>query len=342
MKQGLSLAFVYIGLVIGAGFASGREIMEYFNLPSGTDHSGIVLATFLLVAVCYLVLSRARKGNLSACDEYLSAVAGRFSGLIKLFLFVYLFCGFFTMLSGSGALLAQSYLLPEFAGILLLALVCFLVLSFDLRGIVAANVLMVPCMILGILYICISAALFGTTEVFSLRNITGGVLTSAICYVSYNTVSAPSVLVPLQKGISPAGIRIAALVGGLSLGLLVLVIWASQGIFFDALWESQLPMLKLAAMAGRLQKKVYTAVLFMAITTTAISQGFGILSNFGVKTAKERTLFAGALCLLALPFAFIDFSRLVAHLYGFFGIVGILWMVWLVIEYFWRGNPPQQ
>ena len=53
MKQGFNLAFVYIGLVIGAGFASGREIMEYFNFPSGTDHSGIILATFLLIAVCY-------------------------------------------------------------------------------------------------------------------------------------------------------------------------------------------------------------------------------------------------------------------------------------------------
>ena len=46
MKQGFYLAFVYIGLVIGAGFASGREIMEYFNLPSLSDHRGVVLATF--------------------------------------------------------------------------------------------------------------------------------------------------------------------------------------------------------------------------------------------------------------------------------------------------------
>ena len=56
MKQGLYLAFVYIGLVIGAGFASGREIMEYFNIPSGRDHSGIVLATFLLIVICYMIL----------------------------------------------------------------------------------------------------------------------------------------------------------------------------------------------------------------------------------------------------------------------------------------------
>ncbi len=338
MKQGLALAFVYIGLVIGAGFASGREIMEYFNLPSGTDHSGIVLATFLLVVVCYLILRRAYLGGITTCDGYLKAVVGRFAGGMKVFLFLYLFCGFFTMFSGSGALLAQSYMLPKWVGIFLLALICFPVLSFDLKGIVAANTFMVPCIIAGILYICFSAAIFGTTQVFSYQGITGGMLTSALCYVSYNTVSAPSVLVPLQQGITPRGIKVASLVGGFSLGILILVIWAGQNLAIDALWESQLPMLKLAAMAGRLQKKVYTTVLLMAILTTAISQGFGILQNFSLSTRKEKTIGAGVLCLLAIPFALIDFSTLVKHLYGFFGFTGLLWMGWIFVEYLWRGR----
>ncbi len=333
MKQGLSLAFVYIGLVIGAGFASGREIMEFFNIPSGTDHSGIVLATFLLVLVCYLILRRAHLGGITSCDEYLKAVAGRFSGPMKLFLFLYLFCGFFTMLSGSGALLSQSYMLPTWVGILLLAGICFLVLSFDLKGIVAANVIMVPCMIAGIFYICFSAAVFGTTHVFSYHGITGGMLTSALCYVSYNTVSASSVLVPLQKGITPRGIKTASLVGGFSLGLLILIIWSGQNLAFDALWESELPMLKLAAITGRLQKRIYTMVLLMAILTTAVSQGFGILQNFTLSTGKEKTCGSGLLCLFAIPFALVDFSTLVKHLYGFFGLTGLIWMGWIFLEY---------
>lgn len=334
MKQGFSLAFVYIGLVIGAGFASGREIMEYFNLPSGTDHSGIIFATFLLVTVSYLILRRAYLGKLNTCQEYLTAVAGRFAPGMKWFLFLYLFCGFFTMLSGCGALLAQSFMLPHMAGVFFLAAVCFLVLSFDLRGIVALNSILVPCMILGIFYICFSSVLFGTTDVFSYQGLTGGIVTSALCYVSYNTVSAPSVLVPLQKGISPKGIKTAALVGGFSLGLLILVIWATQNLFFDALWESELPMLKLAAMTGRTQKKVYTLVLLMAILTTAASQGFGILQNFPQNALRKRLRSAGTLCLVAIPFALIDFSVLVRYLYGFFGVVGILWMGWIFIEYF--------
>lgn len=338
MKKGFSLAFVYIGLVIGAGFASGREIMEYFNIPAGADHSGIVLATFLLIVVCYVILRRAYEGGITTYDGYLQAVAGRMAKPVKLFMLLYLFCGFFTMLSGSGALLCQNYMLPPLVGVLLLAGICFLVLAFDLKGIVAVNTVMVPCMIFGILYLCISAALFGTQSAFSFHGLTRGMLTSAICYVSYNTISAASVLVPLQRGIDIRGIRIAAIGGGVVLALLILVIWAGQNLFFDALWDSEIPMLKLAAMTGRIQKQAYAIVLFMAICTTAVSQGFGILSSFGVKTVKSRCLSAGSLCLLAVPFALLGFSNLVAHLYAFFGVTGLFWMVWILIEYLWRGR----
>ena len=312
MKQGLYLAFVYIGLVIGAGFASGREIMEYFNIPSGRDHSGIVLATFLLIVICYMILRRAYLSDLSTCDEYLHAVAGRAARPIKLLMQLYLFCGFFTMLSGSGALLSQSLMLPSVLGNFLLAFICFLVLVFDLRGVVTVNLVLVPCMIFGIIYIC---------------------LCTAICYVSYNTISAPSVLVPLQKGITVRGIRIAAVGGGFVLGLLILCIWLSQSLCFDALWDSPLPMLKLAAMAGRRQKQLYALVLFMAICTTAVSQGFGILSGFHLTTRRQKAYGAGVLCLLALPFSLVGFSDLVAQLYSFFGVAGLVLTIVITIDF---------
>lgn len=339
MKHGFSVAFVYIGLVIGAGFASGREIMEFFNFPSATDHSGIVLAAFLLIAICYIILRRAYLWDLRTGDEYLESVAGRAARPVKLFMLFYLFCGFFTMLAGSGALLSQSFMLPSVVGILLMALVCFVVLSFDLQGIVALNVVLVPCMIFGMIYITVCAALFGAQSAFSLQGLTRGVLTSAICYVSYNTISAASVLVPLQRGITPKGIRTAAVTGGFILGLLVLIIWTVQSMHFDVLWDSEIPMLKLAAMTGRTQKYVYVIVLFMAICTTAVSQGFGLLGHFKLKSLRQRAKGAGLLCLLALPFSFLGFSTLVAHLYTFFGVSGLIWMVWILIDFYRKREP---
>ena len=334
MKQGLYLAFVYIGLVIGAGFASGREIMEYFNFPSLTDNRGVVLATFLLIMVCYLILRRAYLWNLNTCEDYLFSVAGKAAPWMNRLMLLYLFCGFFTMLSGCGALLNQSFMLSPFLGSLFLLILCFVVLSFDLKGIVALNLILVPFMVAGILYLCIGAALFHTVPTFSLRGITQGVLVSSICYVSYNTVSAASVLVPLQKGITPKGILVASVLGGFVLGLMILMIWLSQSLFFDALKDSEIPLLQLAAMSGRVQKYLYTAVLFMAICTTAVSQGFGFLANFHLDTFPKRVKGACVFCLIAFPFSLLGFSGLVANLYSLFGILGLIWMAWIFIDFY--------
>lgn len=339
MKQGLYLAFVYIGLVIGAGFASGREIMEFFNNPSNTDQRGIVLATFLLIAVCYIILRRAYLWDIQSFDAYLESVAGRGAKPIRFLMLVFLFCGFFTMMAGSGALLGQRFMLPPFVGILAMLLLCFVVLSFDLRGVVALNLFLVPCMIVGILYVCVSSVIFGVAPVMSIRGVAQGTLASAICYVSYNTISAATVLVPLQRNITPRGICVAAVVGGFVLGLLLLVIWLCQGWQFDLLWDSELPMLKLAVMVGRTQKDVYTLILLMAICTTAVAQGFGILEQYNMVGFGKRAKAAGLLCLLALPFSLLGFSNLVAQLYALFGILGFGWMVWIFWD-FYRKKPP--
>ena len=57
----LKIIFVYIGLIIGAGFASGREICEYFNFCSNTDYTGVCIASILFIFVCYAILKKSMK-----------------------------------------------------------------------------------------------------------------------------------------------------------------------------------------------------------------------------------------------------------------------------------------
>lgn len=336
MKKSLSLALVYIGLVIGAGFASGREILEYFPPPSHLDHSGILFASLLLMMICYLICERARRDHLNDYPSYLSSVAGRGTKAVKALILLYLFCGFFTMLAGSGALVKQSLMLPSWVGSLGLCLVCFLVLSFDLKGVVLLNSLLVPCMVGGILWIAANRILYDAIPTFSFSHPRLTALTSALCYVSYNTLSAASVLVPLQKGMSKRALSCAAIAGGFVLGLLILVICLCQGADADRLWQSDLPMLQIAAILGKGEKWFYTLILWMAMATTAISQGFGLLECLVPSPSRRRVGLVAILCLGALPFSQLGFANLVRHLYGFFGLAGLLWMGWLLWDFFGR------
>ncbi len=335
MKKILKTVFVYIGLLIGAGFASGREILEYFNSKSNTSFMGILIASFLFICIAYIIISKASQEGICDFSSYIDSVAGKLSKHIKIFMFIYMFCSLFVMFSGSGALVDNLSLCPKFFGAVLMGLVCFIVLSFDLKGIVLINTILVPLMICGILYVSFCCAVFGDALTFSASDVARGEITmSAICYCAYNTINAGSVLVPLAKDMNKREISISSIMGGFIIGLLLICVWKIQGINFAALWDKDIPMMELAALCGKTCKKVYTAVLFMSICTTAVSCGFGLMSYFEnkIKNSSDRIIFSAIICLAAIPPAMYGFSALVSDLYSFFGYVGMAWMIWIIID----------
>ena len=334
MKQAIKMTAVYIGLVIGAGFASGREILEYFNFPSNTSFGGIIIAAFLFMAIAYIILSKSSEENLCDFDSYISSVCKKAAPAVKTFMLLYMFCGLFVMYAGSGALIYDTTSYSRLVGACLMALVCFIVLSFDLKGIVTLNLILVPLMIAGIIFVCVCSSVFKAEATFSSFGKPAAITLSAVCYASYNTVTAGAVLVPLASNKDTKTIRVAAVGGGFVIGLLIMLVWSVQAASFEILHESELPMLTLAAICGKMSKRIYTAVLFMAICTTAVSYGFGLMSHFGlgIKTRRQRTLLAAVICIAALPPAMYGFSNLVANLYSAFGYAGMAWILWIVID----------
>ena len=94
-----------------------------------------------------------------------------------------------------------------------------------------------------------------------------------------------------------------------------------------------MPLFDLSARHGAIFEKFYGTVIFMALCTTAISNGFGILNKLKLKKRRDKILASAILCLSAMPFARLGFSSLVGNLYFVFGIVGIFWFIMLTYKY---------
>ena len=326
MKQTFSISSVYIGLIIGAGFASGREIFEYFNIPSQTRSGGVTLAALWFGIISYIIMTLAKTLNCSNFDSFIEKVAEKFAPLAKIFMYTFMFCGFFVMLSASGTLIHDTIDAPFGAGVFILALFCFGVFAFDLKGIVAINSILVPLMLIGMTFLCISSLLIGVPAFSAFESIKNNVFVSALCYVSYNTITAGAVLVPLSANQSIKSMLRSAIVSALVLGVLIFLVWLALNLFYGEIYAAEMPLLTLAAFHGDIYKNLYAIVLFMALCTTAISHGFGILSKFRFKKSSDRIIAAALLCLVAMPFAKFGFSALIANLYSVFGYLGLIWM----------------
>lgn len=332
MKNIISISFVFIGLVIGAGFASGREIFEYFCLPTQTDFIGTLIAAIGFGATCYIIMQLSQKCNTENFDGLIRNITGRFAPMVQIFMTLFMFCGFFIMMSACGVLAEETFNIPSFYGILFLALVCFVVFSFNIKGLVIFNTILVPIMISGMVYICLVSTL-ATLPVFaSFEEIKTTPITSSLCYVSYNTITAGAVLVPLSKYATKKQIAISSIISGTILGILIFIGWISMNRI-QGLSGYEMPLLELAARENDVAKKLYTLVLFMALCTTAVSHGFGILSKFSFSKTSHRIIAATTLCVTAIPFAGFGFSSLVSNIYSAFGYIGFIWTAILIWKY---------
>ncbi|MGB8957216.1 MAG: hypothetical protein WCC10_17725, partial [Tumebacillaceae bacterium] len=105
LRLALQIAFTYIGTVVGAGFASGQEILQFFTMLGPYAYPGILLATALFAWVGIQILMLGRKLNARSYRELTAYLFGpKLAGVVDIVMMVMLFFVTVAMLAGVGAL----------------------------------------------------------------------------------------------------------------------------------------------------------------------------------------------------------------------------------------------
>ena len=334
-KNLLKIASIYLGTVLGAGFASGQELLLFFVRFSRRGLLGCFIAGVLFSFLGALILSRSYELSEKTYRAYLAKIFGKkFASFLALVAELFLCVSFCIMLSGAGAFFVQRFSWPLFSGILITDAICLLVFLYDLKGLATLNLILTPVMLVGTVFVSLYSILFGAQAAWLPQiNSQGIFLPFALFYVGYNLLTATAVLVPAG---SPADSRHEAAKGGILGGffLFVMAMLCCLALYFDrTVWESPLPMLLLSKRAGDLAYFLYSLVLYMAMLTTAVSTGFSVVQSLaGIGVEKRNAAFA--VCLLAIPLSFVEFSVLVKHCYVFFGIIGILLLAGILWDWY--------
>lgn len=199
----MEIASVYIGTVIGAGFASGQEIIQFFTSYGSKGIYGILLAGVIFSLLGWAILEIVYVRKINDYRNFIHLMMGEFLGnimewIVALFMFI-IFC---TMLAGTGALLRQQFHIPMQVGIFLMAGLSVIVFMYDIKGIIIVNYILAPLLLIGGILLGIYIIVFRDVAVFSsatsiFRLITRNWITSSILYVSYNTITAVVILTGL-------------------------------------------------------------------------------------------------------------------------------------------------
>lgn len=334
-KNWIDIMFIYVGTVIGAGFASGREIVEFFGVYGIKGIWGIYISGILFSVVGSLILIKIYNKKISNFNEMIYIMFKKKIGLIiDIIINLSLYTGFSIMIAGSGAIFKEQLNLPFNFGIMLMLLCSFIVFLFNLEGLSTINSILVPLLIMGIIFISIHIV---TGELHKLPNIEGlhltkkgNFITSSILYFGSNCLIILvifSSLLPMIDNKKTA--IIGGTMGGFILYILGVSILSSVLIHYDEVSSLDLPMLSICGHIGENYRKIYAVILWIAMFTTALANGFGFINkNF---QNKNKTLVSSLFCISAIPLAKMGFSNLVGTIYPIFGVVGFLMVIYILL-----------
>lgn len=343
IKNILGIAMAFVGVVVGAGFASGQEILQFFSSFGYWGLLGGVVS-----GLCFTILGMA-VGELSqvavshSFKEGLYLICGpRLGVVVDIMITFFMYAIAVVMFAGGGSLMEQQWGVPAQYGSIAVMLITVLIVFLRVDRVMAFIGSITPILVLMMIFLCIYS---WNTRDLPLEELdviaqtkpqgAGHWLVGSLLYVSYNmVVGAPFLMIAGAQATSRRNALLGGLVGGLLLGFLIVLI--SAGVFgrIDTIGSAALPMLMLATEQSKLLGTIMSVVIFAMILTTSV----GVLYSFSARifTPNTRkfnigTAIAGVLGLVGAKIGFIN---LVGTVYPFFGYLGFVLMAWILIAWF--------
>lgn len=335
-KSWVKIASIYIGTVIGAGFASGREIMDFFGVYGVKGMWGIYISGILFAIVGALLLLKIKKYKVKSFNDLNIRTFGkRISKIIDLIIIISLYTGYSIMISGSGAIFQEQLGLSFNLGMMIMIICSFTVFLFSLDGLSFINSILVPILIIGILFISISIGHntdYRSIDISGERiSKKGNFISSAILYFGSNSLIITivfSTLLPMIKDKKTA--ILGGVVGGGILYILGISILYSMLIYYKEVFILDIPMLRISGYVNEGYGRIYTIILWIAMFTTALANGYGFVNRYSKN--RSKVLVSGLFCISAIPLAKLGFSNLVGTIYPIFGVIGIIMIILFLLR----------
>jgi uncharacterized membrane protein YkvI len=334
----LKIAGVYIGTVVGAGFASGQEMLQFFAAYGNLGYVGLFIVTLLFAAFGWIIMDLGYGLHATSYLAITRYAGGKWiGGFTDIIIGFFLFGGLAAMFAGTGAMLHQVFGLPPIVGDIFMAVLAVLTVMSGFSGVVNSISIVVPFLILSAVGVSIASFFVNPipaspADIGLAQNpVANNWFLSSILYVSYNTVVSVAVLGPVGASArNKRAFKIGAVIGGLGLGVGALAIFLCIKANIAGLSGVDIPMLAVASRISPWMQTLYAIVLVAEIYTTAVGDLYGFAARVvGLDSPRFRWIVV-ATAVVALAFSQFGFVSLVRYLYPAVGYAGILFLLCLV------------
>ena len=339
MKNILKIGSAFIGVIVGAGFASGQEILQYFTSFGTLGIFGAILSTVLFSGIGMLLVWLGSYTKTTSHKDVIYRISGRYLGtVIDLILIFTLFGVGVVMLAGAGSNLNQQFGLPVFVGTTLMTILVLLTGFLKVNRVVSIIGSITPILVIFVIFIAIYSFLTMNGTFTSLNDVAQATPTtlpnwfiSSINYVSFNiAVGASMSIVMGGAEKNPKTAAIGGLVGGFVLGILILLIHLAIFSKIEEVGALDMPMLGIVSNLSPTLGIVMSLVIFAMIYNTAVGMFFSFSARFAESGTQKFKIFFFITMIVGYLASYVGFTGLVSYFYPLIGYLGIILIVVLV------------
>ncbi len=324
----LKTTFVIIGAIIGAGFASGKEIFEYF---AKYGICSLIFVIPLFVCIYFFLYNYLKFGqncnnfDLKHSNKYLCKTKKIFGLNFNAFdvgLFLTFLIHTSAMFSGLVALF--STYLPsgyKFIYFIIALIITVVLIKTSFNSFKVLSFLVVPLIILCLLLNVVCSFNSGTISTnFGITNILPLPLLT-IVYASQNTFFSSFIIIKLGKDLNNKQRHLICFLTSLILCILI-TLGILCFMFNPKLAYNQMPFAEVAIAVNPIFSIIFAIILFGSIITTHATCLASLKEYFkGEKKYNNTILMLVLIILLSL----LNFGKIVEYLYPLIGAFGIIY-----------------
>ncbi|MGM0863774.1 MAG: YkvI family membrane protein [Bacillota bacterium] len=328
------IAAVYVGTVIGAGFATGREIVEFFTRFGFVGFIAILLSGYLFITMGTKIMLKSHDIKAKSFEEFNEYLFGKwFSKFMNIVMMIMLIGVSAVMLSGAGAVFQEQLMLPKQLGILLTIGLGFITMMVGIKGLFAVNTFVVPLMIVFNLFLMVysvrNAAFLDAFLLIPHAEDGWKSVVAPFSYVAFNLAMAQAVLVPVAGEVKDREtIKYGGYLGGFFLTMILISSHITLVMIPDVT-QYQIPMAVVMKSFVAGFYIIYIIIIYGEIFTSVIGGVFGLekqLTNYW--KGSSLMTFTG-IFLMIYSLSFFEYSELLSYLYPLFGYMSLLFIILL-------------
>lgn len=341
-KKTISIILAYVGVLTGAGLASGQEIMQYFISFGKDGLYGLIGIGVLHIFVGGIVLQLGSHFVAESHIDVLEEVSKKFvTKFMDFALILNCFLMGFVMIAGAGSNLEQQFGLAPWIGSLICTLLIIVVGMMDFEKVTKVIGFFTPLVLVftlvGAIYTIVNANpdfealdVLGNSMESSLPNIAVSTINYfGLCMIS--SISMAFVLGGSRTDSSQA--RAGGMLGGGLVAILTGLVGFTLFLALKDVKDADIPMQIILNNVHPYMGLAMSLIIFGMIFNTAISLFYSAAKRLSLTEEKfKRNLVI--FTLLGFALSFMGFKKLMALLYPILGFLGLILIIILIVAWF--------